>query len=126
MHVHSESEESCLAPLKALFYQLGRPWTVSIVLILGQNQKLRYHEIREAVNDAEKREISDATLSKRLSDLTNLGLVKREVITDTPPQVEYSLTKAGMETYRHLQAMTAWAQEVCHAGHLKNQPADGC
>jgi DNA-binding HxlR family transcriptional regulator len=126
MYVHSGPESSCLEPLKTLFYQLGRRWTLSIILHLGRGQKSRYHEIRDGVNDAEEGEISDATLSKRLSDLTHLGLVNREVVADTPPQVEYALTEAGLETYRHLQVMTTWAQKVCHSGRLKKESIANC
>ncbi|MBS3795789.1 MAG: helix-turn-helix transcriptional regulator [Candidatus Thorarchaeota archaeon] len=105
-----------MKPIKALFNQLGRSWTVSIMLQLGEEKELRYHEIREHVNASEEGNISDATLSKRLSDLTKLGLIKRKVITETPPQVTYSLTAAGEDTYNHIQTMTVWAQEMCHSG----------
>ncbi len=126
MKEQPESTRSCLEPLKMLFEQLGRPWTVQLLILLGEGGNIRYHEIREGLRKAEGREISDATLSKRLSSLTDLGLVQRHVIAETPPQVEYALSEAGMETYRHICVMTEWAQHRCHSGSLMPRSSDEC
>lgn len=39
--------------------------------------------------------ISPKTLTDRLRDLTDAGLVRREMFAEIPPRVEYSLTDAG-------------------------------
>ncbi len=126
MNEGTDSTQRCLQPLKILFDQLGRPWTVQLLLLLGNSGNTRYHAIREKLKEGEGKAISDATLSKRLSSLTDLGLIERHVIAETPPQVEYALSNAGTETHRHICTMMKWAQQRCHSGSLMPGTSSEC
>lgn len=56
-------------------------------------------------------EISEKVLSECLSDLTDWGLVEREVIGDRPVRVSYSATPAGRDLQPVLAAMADWGRE---------------
>ncbi len=49
--------------------------------------------------------ITSKVLTARLRELEELGVVAREVIPTSPPQVMYSLTKLGEELKPVLEAM---------------------
>lgn len=126
MESQLEFDNMCLEPLKAVFSQLGRTWTVPIVVVLGRSEtKPRYHEISEKVHNLTGKDISDTMLSKRLSDLSEIGLVKRTVLDESPPQVQYELTEAGTDTFRHVVKMMKWAEHACHKGELKTEACKG-
>jgi DNA-binding HxlR family transcriptional regulator len=53
--------------------------------------------------------ISPKTLSDRLKELTESGLLKREIFTEIPPRVEYSLTQDGIEVRDAMLPLMEWA-----------------
>lgn len=67
-------------------------WTVEIVIVLGQHGTLRFHELKESLAG-----ISSRTLTQRLRDLEEQGLVKRKMYDEMPVRVEYSLTPKGLD-----------------------------
>ncbi|MGV9169815.1 MAG: winged helix-turn-helix transcriptional regulator [Promethearchaeia archaeon] len=122
MQAQHELGDICLESLKAVFSQPGRTWTVPIMVVLGRSDsKPRYHEIGEKVSSFTGRDISDTMLSKRLSDLTEIGLVKRIVLAESPPQVQYELTEAGTDTFRYVVKMMKGAEDASHEGDLKTE-----
>ena len=68
---------------------LERRWLLSIVFAACSGQ-VRFNAFIESVPG-----ISPRMLSERLRDLEAAGLIRREVIPDSPPSVEYHLTKRG-------------------------------
>lgn len=67
-----------------------RKWVVEIMFVLSQQGTLRFNELKRSLDG-----ISGRTLSKRLTDLGDQGLVHREVYDEMPVRVEYSLTEKG-------------------------------
>ncbi|GAA2245070.1 hypothetical protein GCM10010401_17950 [Rarobacter faecitabidus] len=59
--------------------------------------------------------ISDAVLSDRLAELTDAGLVHRQVDPGPPLSVEYSLTTAGEKLIPVLSQLGRWAAENLNA-----------
>lgn len=59
--------------------------------------------------------LSSKVLSESLKDLRNKNLVEREVISERPKKVRYSLTKEGRSLKPILESMKEWADE--HAGN---------
>ncbi len=55
--------------------------------------------------------ISDAVLSDRLAELTDVGLIARDVAPGPPVSVSYSLTRAGEELVPVLKDLGRWAQK---------------
>lgn len=67
-------------------------WTVEIIIVLGQHETLRFSELKERLTG-----ISSRTLTQRLRDLEEQGLVRRKMYDEMPVRVEYSLTKKGLD-----------------------------
>jgi len=53
--------------------------------------------------------ISPKTLSDRLKELTEAGLIKRELFAEIPPRVEYTLTQDGIEVRDAMLPLMEWA-----------------
>jgi DNA-binding HxlR family transcriptional regulator len=68
---------------------LERRWTLSI-LWASYDGALRFNEFREALG-----RVPPATLTARLSELVEAGLLERRVLDTRPPAVEYRLTSRG-------------------------------
>ena len=83
---------------------LSQRWTGLVIyqLLTG---KQRFNEIQSAIG------ISGKVLSDRLKDLEQKGLVKRDVIPDTPVVIEYSLTYKGRSMEPILKSIEQWSQE---------------
>jgi len=110
----------CNRPLSNLIELLGRPWTIKLILTLGSaTSVLRYSEIKKQLDEKNDVEISDATLSRKLTDLTNIGILLRQSFDESPPRVEYRLTQTGIQLYEKLCDLSNWAREECHSGGLK-------
>lgn len=67
-------------------------WTVELIVTLSRARSLRFNEMREALPG-----ISGRTLSQRLKELEEQGLVSRTLYDERPVRIEYSLTKKGMD-----------------------------
>lgn len=67
-------------------------WTVEVIIVLSQAPTLRFNEIRERLSG-----ISSRTLSQRLKELEDQGLVARKVYDERPVRIEYSLTRKGLD-----------------------------
>lgn len=60
--------------------------------------------------------VNAATLSQRLEKLERLGIVHKEIESTMPPRTHYTLTQAGRELQRVIDAIDAWARthmEAC-------------
>jgi DNA-binding HxlR family transcriptional regulator len=68
---------------------LERRWTLSI-LYASVDGATRFNEFREALV-----RVPPATLTARLSELVDAGLLERRVLDTRPPASEYRLTRAG-------------------------------
>lgn len=82
---------------------IGKRWTGAIVFALTEGP-LRFGELAKAVPG-----LSDRLLSKRLRELEDEGLVRREVEPGSPVRVTYSLTEAGAGLQPALVELKAWA-----------------
>ncbi|WP_062353054.1 winged helix-turn-helix transcriptional regulator [Bacillus kwashiorkori] len=82
---------------------LSQRWTALVIYqLLSEPQ--RFSEIQSAIG------ISGKVLSDRLKELEQFGLVKREVIPETPVIIEYSLTDKGKSLEPVLKAIENWSQ----------------
>jgi DNA-binding HxlR family transcriptional regulator len=70
---------------------LERRWTVSI-LWASLSGAVRFGEFRQTLGT-----IPPATLTARLNDLEQAGILERLVIDARPPRTEYRLTARGSE-----------------------------
>ena len=68
---------------------LERRWTLSILYASVEGAE-RFNEFRSALG-----RVPPATLTTRLTELVEAGLLQRRVLDTKPPGVEYSLTPLG-------------------------------
>ena len=101
LEVWCAGEEWC--PITATATILGRKWHPVIVHRLLQSGPLGFNALKGAVDG-----VSSKVLSDSLSDLQDVGLVERTVISEQPFRVEYALTEAGADLEPVIAAMAEW------------------
>ncbi|MDN5766175.1 MAG: helix-turn-helix transcriptional regulator [Humibacillus sp.] len=89
------------APLGEALLLVGDFWNVLVLqsVFLGAR---RFQNIRDQLS------ISDSVLSRRLSSLTEAGVIDTSPYQDRPVRLEYRLTDAGTALWDVLVAMWAW------------------
>ncbi|MFB6134907.1 MAG: winged helix-turn-helix transcriptional regulator [Halanaeroarchaeum sp.] len=102
--VHCAGEEWC--PIQATATVLCKKWHPVIIHRLLEKGPMGFNELKEAVDG-----ISSKVLSDNLDDLEELGLVDREVKSEKPFRVAYSLTPRGTSTRAIIEEMRAWGTE---------------
>lgn len=71
---------------------IGNKWTFLIIRDLLVEQTLRFSELLKSLEG-----ISPKTLSLRLKELEEQGIVKRTIYAEVPPRVEYTITDKGKQ-----------------------------
>ena len=82
---------------------LERRWTVSI-LWASYEGAVRFNEFLQVLGS-----VPPATLTARLAELEEAGVLERRVFDSRPPRVEYRLTAAGRRLRYVVEALNAWA-----------------
>lgn len=79
--------KSC--PIETTFRIIGKRWTVLIIreILRGRTQFNRFMENIEG--------ITPKVLTERLRELEQLRIIKREIVSEYPIRIEYSLTDIG-------------------------------
>lgn len=90
---------------------IGNKWTALILRDLFSGPK-RFCELESSVG-----KINPRTLSQRLDNLEELGIINRKSFAEVPPRTEYTLTKKGEDLLPILQQMAAWGTK--HMGANK-------
>lgn len=91
-------------PTRDLLDRVGDKWSMLVVGILADAERLRFGAIRDRVVG-----ISEKMLTQTLRSLERDGLVVRTVFAEVPPRVEYELTELGRSLRGPMQALEAWA-----------------
>jgi DNA-binding HxlR family transcriptional regulator len=78
---------------------LERRWTLSILYVSIEGAA-RFNEFREALV-----RVPPATLTARLTELVDAGVLERRVLDTRPPAVEYRLTTQGRQFEPVLRAL---------------------
>lgn len=98
-----ETIDSCKA-VHAVWNELTKVWTLPVIHALGLKEPARFNELKRRIEG-----ISATSLAERLSELEKHGIVARKVYPETPPRVEYTLTKKGTELNELLCLFADWA-----------------
>ena len=101
-----DGELECVCSAAGVIETLGSKYAIPLICLLGAQDTMRFGEIESYLPTA-----STSTLSARLDDLEEEGLVAREQYDEIPPRVEYELTDRGRELAERLQPLVEWAQE---------------
>lgn len=99
-----DGQKKCdsLCPVLSTISIVQGKWTLHILRDLISGKK-RFGELRKAVDG-----INPKTLSVRLKELEEAGVVHREFFPEVPPRVEYRLTTKGEQLGELINAMGAW------------------
>ena len=93
------------------FRILGKRWAAAVLMEV-LNGADRFNMLRTAVPN-----ISPRTLSGRLDDLENVGLLKRKLTNSTPSRVHYVLTEKGEDMRILLRELAGFSLKWYGAGH---------
>lgn len=99
-----ETPGDCNCYFCGLFELLGSKWTLHMVGFLAEEETIRFNELKRKLDG-----ISPRTLSDRLTELEDMGLVERDDHGTIPPKVEYRLTKKGQGLEDVFHALLDWA-----------------
>ena len=92
-------------PATPLFDLLGRAHTMSILfyLVREEPRPWRFSELEETLA------VSPNTLSSRLEELVEEGLLERNSFDEIPPRVEYTATEKARDLEPVFQELRRWA-----------------
>lgn len=100
--ITKEQSEECKL-LHAAWNDLTKVWTLPVIHALGLKQPARFNELKRRIQG-----ISATSLAERLTELDQRKIVERKVYPETPPRVEYALTKKGEELLEILGSLAKW------------------
>ncbi|MHB9288318.1 winged helix-turn-helix transcriptional regulator [Halobacteriales archaeon Cl-PHB] len=99
-------DPTCHCVVSDLLGLLGRKYVMDIVCVMSVHETVRFGDLEDHLPGA-----STSTLSTRLDELEDAGLVARERFDEIPPRVEYRLTDEGAELGERLRPVAEWVAE---------------
>jgi len=96
-------EEWC--PVTATATLLGKKWHPVVIHRLLKHGPSGFNELDGAIDG-----ISSKVLSDSLSDLESNGVIDRDVVSEKPVRVQYSLTERGASLEPVIVAMREWGK----------------
>jgi DNA-binding HxlR family transcriptional regulator len=103
--ITKEQTEECKL-LHSAWNDLTKVWTLPVIHALGLKEPARFNELKRRIQG-----ISATSLAERLNELDQRKIIERKVYPETPPRVEYSLTKKGMELRALLGELAEWVKK---------------
>ena len=100
-----ETKVGCIASAMEV---IGNKWTALILRDLFTGSK-RFGELEKSVGGVNPR-----TLSQRLDNLEQYGIITKKSYAEVPPRIEYTLTKKGQDLLPILEQMAAWGDKYFH------------
>ncbi len=91
-------------PVKKTATLIGSRWTLLILEELYLKDPIRFNELLHALKP-----ISSRSLSLRLKELLEHGIIEKRVVSASPPYVEYGLTRKGKEFALLLIEIAKWS-----------------
>lgn len=117
-------QDVCDCPIDTAFIVLGRKWTVQILRNFLQGDR-HFNELLASI-----RGINPKSLSQRLRELEEHGLITKRVTSKSPLRIEYELTERGYGLYPVLRSMARWsliwAPEKLFTGGKRPADVDTC
>lgn len=90
---------------------IGNKWTALLLRDLAGGPK-RFGELEKSLAaGGGAKGISPRTLSQRLDDLADRGIIERRSYHEVPPRCEYSLTEKGEDLLPILRQMAVWGEK---------------
>ena len=99
-------EESATCPVAFTLDLIGSSWTCLILRELLLHGARRFQDFQTSLDG-----IAPTTLSDRLKNLEQNGIVERQFYSMSPPRAEYVLTKKGRDLGPIIGAMRSWGSK---------------
>ncbi len=93
-------------PMGGLMDLLASKYAMQIIQVVGSAGTAQFSDVEGALPAA-----SSSTVSTRLQELTEAGLLTREQYDELPPRVEYELTSRGESLQDRLEPVLEWVTE---------------
>ena len=103
--ITKEQSDECHL-LHSAWNDLTKVWTLPVIHALSLKQPARFNELKRRIQN-----ISATSLAERLNELDQRKVIERKVYPETPPRVEYALTKKGMELSVILGTLAEWVMK---------------
>src|SRR5881409_449797 len=100
-----EQTEECLL-VHSAWNDLTKVWTLPVIHALGLKQPARFNELKRRIHG-----VSATSLAERLNELEKRKVIERKVYPETPPRVEYALTRKGLELHELLGKLGEWVKK---------------
>ena len=101
-------------PLEATLHAISGKWAVFILWHLLHRDR-RYGELKRMIPN-----VTEKMLIQSLREMTDEGIIQREVYSQVPPKVVYSLTAKGLTLKPVLESMCQWGKT--HSGRWRRPP----
>ncbi len=92
-------------PVETTIKMIGCRWKILIIRELLTGTK-RFNEIKKSVTG-----ITQKVLSAKLKELEQDGLLYRDVLSQKPPRVEYTLSDVGYSLRIVIDSMKDWGKD---------------
>ncbi|QGA53790.1 transcriptional regulator [Sulfolobus sp. E5-1-F] len=103
-------QQSC--PLMETINLVSRKWLLLVLNTIGNEGEVGFNSILNSING-----LSPKALSDILKTMENMRLIKKEIISSSPPRVKYSLTREGKKLRKVIIPLFKWASE--YTGHYE-------
>jgi DNA-binding HxlR family transcriptional regulator len=113
-----EQTEECRL-VHSAWNDLTKVWTLPVIHTLGLKQPARFNELKRRIH-----KISATSLAERLTELEQRKIVERKVYPETPPRVEYGLTKKGVELLEILDGLAQWVIKWDRSSNSSNRASE--
>ena len=97
-------ERACVATAAQI---ISTKWTPQLIYAMA-NGIQRFVELQKVVGG-----INPRTLSSRLDELEQKGIVTKAAFAEVPPRIEYTLTEKGSDLLPILEQMVEWGGKYC-------------
>lgn len=99
--MENDKKQEAFCPAHEAFKILANKWSLIIIRELASGSN-RFNHLKKSIG------ISARELSKRLDVLADIGALDREIVSEKPVKVEYSLTAAGKELVETVESIHDW------------------
>lgn len=93
-------------PITATAQLIGKKWHPVIIERLLREGPMGFNSLKEEVDG-----VSSKVLSESLEDLQKNELVEREIVSEKPVRVRYSLTEDGKSLEQVINSMIEWGEK---------------
>lgn len=84
---------------------IGNKWALVVLVKIAENEPVRFNELYRTIPS-----VSEKVLSQVLKQLTNDGIIDRQLFPDVPPRVEYAISDFGRTLLPHVEALINWGR----------------